>query len=211
MVAVLVGTLGFIFWQNFMKSSTDSVSKIESSQSSGDSSNSKQVSDKNLLKLDSVTLSMPDKWTAETGADKCPPYLSCVIGALVTPGEKLPTRYGNGNEFFNVWIGVYKNQDGHTAKEWLENDLQLGVGSGDVKASEESINGYDAFFRQEQYSGDGTEIREMHYVIAAEGKAVHIKARTYEPGMLNDGSEVGDFRRFEPEINALVKSITFKK
>jgi hypothetical protein len=158
------------------------------------------------LKLDGgkVSFTLPGSWTYKKqpgcigfSADDA----DCREVVQITPGENLPTRYGDGTEYFHIYIGTFDNPEDRPAQDWLD-----GIGTGDVTNSQQSVNGYDTYRRIEQYNGDGTTIRELNYAFAVNGKVVRIKARTYEPGERN-GQTVGDFRKFEPSVDALAGSI----
>ncbi len=171
-----------------------------------------KTSGTNILSLDngSVTFTLPDSWTFESGENICHKFMgdainpNCLDVAVIAPGIKLPTRYGNGTEFFHFNIEVDKIIDNFDIKS------TFGLGTGIVKKSSISINGYNTFFMSEQYEGDGTVVREIHYAFSIHGKIVILTARTFEPGREDDGTPVGDFRQFEPLITSVANSVKIK-
>jgi hypothetical protein len=196
------------------KSTNDVLNSVDkSSNIQTPVSKSSDAKNNNILKLanNKVAFTLPTTWAYQTGSDKCKGNLTadltCIEGAVVTPGTKLPTRYGNGTEFFYISVSVFNNPHKSTAQTWLEQDFQHGTGTGILEKSSAPMNKYDTYYMIEQYTGDDTTIREMHYVFSVSDKAVYVVARTYEPGKLDNGASVGDFKQFEPQITAMAKSV----
>lgn len=214
-IIAFVGVAGLVGWRVWEASQKQNQPTATTSpqQTQEEAPTAKE----NTLTLASqkVTFALPESWTYATGGDKCRRNvamgdITCLEGAVITPGAELPTRYGNGTEFFHIYASVYQNASRTGAQQWLENTMQEGTGTGDVTTSADKINGYDTFYRLEQYDGDGTIIREMWYVFVADAKAIVLNARTYEPGKLDDGRAVGDFRQFEDAIRTVAKSIVVR-
>lgn len=164
------------------------------------------------LANDTVKFILPQSWTFVKGLDECIKdealgYI-CYDGAAITPGDKLPTRYGGGTEFFDIQVSVFENPSRVDGKTWLVGDI---VGDDYVVDSSNSpINGYDAYYRKTTYNGDGTTIVEVQYVFTSGNRAVLMYARTYEPGELADGTKVGDFRKFEASIAGVAQTVVIK-
>lgn len=205
----VAGLIGWRVWDSMQK-------KDQATTQQPDKAPATATIKQNTLSLagQKVTFTLPESWTYVTGDDKCRRSVSlqatCLEGAVITPGAQLPTRYGDGTEYFYVYVSVYENSANVGPKQWLEDVAGEGTGSGQVTTSSDSINGYDTFYRQEQYDGDGTTVRQMWYVFTADSKVVVMKARTYEPGKLANGTAVGDFREFEAPIQAAAKTIVIK-
>lgn len=169
----------------------------------------------NLLKLasNSILFTMPEKWTYASGTNNCRGNVSanieCIDGASITPGESLPTIYGDGTggDAFHISVSIFTNPTGHDPKTWFQQDWQEGIGTGKVTTSDTPINGHASFYRLQEYSMDSTSLRELDYAIAVNNWIVLVHARTYEPGARSDGTQVGDFRKFEPQITTMVNTL----
>ncbi len=208
LVLVAVGFGGYYVWHtNHKPKATTSAASSATKKSSSIATNA------NILSLASgnVSFTLPSSWTYTKGSNQCLMFATadstCIEGATITPGAKLPTRYGNGTEFFNIQVSIYQNPKQDDAKTFLETDMQEGVGTGNVKTSSDSVNGYNSFYLWQQYDGDGTSVREIDYSYSAKSMDVVIYARTYEPGTLDNGTKVGDFTQFESAIADMAKSI----
>jgi hypothetical protein len=214
-IAVIIGGTGWFVWNAQHatdKIYTDSTTDTPASKKTNQKEETTKKDNLLTLATNKVTLVLPQTWTSTQGKDQCRMaatvnHLICLEGATITPGEKLPTRYGNGTEFFDIRVSVYENPNHYSAKKWFEEGLDEGTVGSDTEESSAPINGYDAYFRQTQSDGDGTTIREINYSYAVGDKAVVLHARTYEPGELSDGTKVGDFRKFEPQIKEIADSI----
>lgn len=217
---VVAGALAYGGWRVWQGRTTRDSKQAQNKPSDDNSSKSGAESEKtkpiNSLELDGnqVSFVLPKSWTYIKGNTHCRGNatvdIRCLDGAVITPGEKLPTRYGNGTEFFYIQVSVFENTKNSNAQTWFEEDFHEGIGTGDVQKSTTSINGYDTFSRTLQHDGDGTTIRSLDYAFSVKGRVVHIHARTYEPGKLKDGTPVGDFRKFEPAIIEMAKSVKIK-
>lgn len=214
-VLVAIAVSGYIIYHRHTKKDDTSTDSSRTSRSKDLKSSQKDgAATTSTLDLagGKVSMVLPKSWTSVKGDNYClgnaTANVSCVEGARITPGVKLPTIYGDGSEFFYISVSVFDNPKQSSAKEWFENDFQAGVGSGKVQTSSAPINGYDTFYMQQQYSaGEGVPIREMDYTFSVNGKTVLVHARTYEPGRLSDGRAAGDFRQFEPQIAEMAESI----
>lgn len=201
LVIALVGTLGFVFWQN-------SVNKKDSVDNAAQTDNSTEKSTPEIITktftIDSVTFDTPKSWSKE---GESPIPSNDLIGSVkLLPGEKLRTIYGDGTEYFYVTVSTYRNSKNLTPQEWLTNDAGnprggLGIATNDDTESTSKINGYDAYSRNIVNS----EYQDVNYVLSSDSKIVYIQARTYEPSSKLPG--VGDFRKFEPAIKSLVESV----
>jgi hypothetical protein len=190
-VVVVLGALAFVFWNNSTQPQTNS-NEQEREKVSGSNK---------VFTIDNVSFSTPKTWTQDSQpTDKTMSLL---------PGEKLRTIYGDGTEYFHVYVGVYANPNKLTPQDWLINDAGNGLGGQGVLANSDTesntkINGYDAYYRNtvnEFYE-------EVNYVLSASDTLVYIYARTYEVSA--DLPGVGDFRKFEPAIADLAESVTIK-
>ncbi len=214
LIIVLLGSAGFAAYrvqqanqkarQADGKESIDKQSKTESKKEDLKTQELKLADNK-------VSFAIPNKWTFLKGPDKCrgnaTSEIKCIEGATLHPDEKLPTRYGDGTEYFFIYASVFENPNQSSAKKWLQEDFTEGSPFDNDKTSEESINGYSTYYWEKSYDGDGTSIKEFYYVFVMGNKSVLLYARTYEPGQLSDGRKVGDFRKFEPQITEIAKSI----
>lgn len=209
---LLVG--GYFVWQRNKDDDKSNTNKTNNTSQGNKSSDSKKQEQPNALALDddSVKFTLPESWTFTKGEAACNKDESlgytCHDGAIITPGEKLPTRYGNGTEFFNINVSVFDNPNHSDAQDWLLGDTQTPYGL--VDSSKASVNGYDSYFQKTSYDGDGTTVGEVQYVFTVGDKAVLVYARTYEPGTLNDGTKVGDFRKFETSIAEMAQTVVIK-
>jgi len=209
LVLTLVALIGLAGWYVWSKNQEDKTPTSDTKKQTHTAKKQSVLDENNVLRLasDSVALTLPEKWTYEVDTEGyCPMSatgdVDCIEGAWVLPDEKLPTIYGSGTEHFGVRVGVYNNTHQRSPQLWLEQDFDGGLApAGDV-VSHARINGYDAYF----WKTSSSEITEINYVIAHENKVVYINTRTYEVEVI-DGKTVGDFRKFEPQIDALVKSI----
>jgi hypothetical protein len=171
--------------------------------------------DRQEIKLadDKVSFKVPKNWSNEgvgcTSSQSAYRHQEYEDSALLLPGEKLPIKYSEGTEFFTIPVCVFRNKDNLSAEKWYS-DAELGIGAAAPTnrdtTSTESINGYDTYYHKQVTS----DYQEVHYVLAAHDKLVYVKARIYEPGQLAD-KPIGDFRKFEPEIAALVKSLSISE
>ncbi len=213
LILIVVGLIGFVGWYVYhAKNNTDkTLTQANSSSSSVKPQKTPKTTQSVALASNSVTFDMPLKWTFEKGSDKCRAFVTsnvtCIDGADISPDEKLATRYGNGTEFFHFSVSVFENKNNTDAKGWLLNEYQDGLPDSDDANSISKINGYNSYYVEKTYDGDGTSVREGYYVLVANEKSVVVYARTYEPGELSDGSKVGDFRKFEPQIKTIAESI----
>jgi prepilin-type N-terminal cleavage/methylation domain-containing protein len=215
-VLVIVAVLavsGFLVWQR----NKDDGSKKTDTKTSQDQTKEEdnQAKEPDYLSLaEGVRLTLPEGWTYTKGDDNCLGSVTsdvvCREGAFITPGTKLPTRYGNGTEFFYIGVSAFDNSRQSNAQTWIEQDFDAGGADNDDITSREAINGYDAYYWKKLFSGDGTNIEEVNYAFTANDKAVLVHARIYEPGTLNDGTKVGDFRQFESEIAAMSRTIVIE-
>lgn len=201
LIIALVGTLGFVFWQNFLnkKDSADNVAQTDNSSKESTS----EVTTKTFT-VDSITFDTLKSWSKE---GESPIPSNDLIGSVkLLPGEKLRTIYGDGSEYFYVTVAAYRNSENLTPQEWLTHDAGnpyggLGVATTDDTESISKINGYDAYFRNTVNS----DYQDVNYVLSSNSKIVYIQARTYEPSSKLPG--VGDFRKFEPAIKSLAESV----
>lgn len=213
-VVALIGFVGWYAWHSKKQANNKTPEETNSATStnSGQETKEEQKTTKNItLADDSVTFEVPVKWMVEKDTNKCPApptaTAHCVEGVSIFPDERLSTRYGNGTEFFRFTVTVFENKNNTNPQSWLLNEYGDGpLDSGDA-TSNDKINGYDGYFVEKTYDGDGTSVHERYYVLGAKEKTVVIYARTYEPGQLLDGTEVGDFRKFEPEIKKIAESV----
>ena len=222
-IVVIIGGASYLVYNSQKKTnqSLDNANNsltnaAQASQKAAEEKDQADESQMNVLQLanNSVSLTIPKGWTYVSGTDKCRSYagtdLECIEGSIVTPGEKLPTAYGDGTEFFYIYVSVHNNTKNLGARKWLEDGLESGIGTGDIKESSVSINGYDTFSRVQQYGDGGNAIRELDYSFVVGSKAITVHARTYDPGELSNGDSVGDFRKFEPSIADMVSTIQVK-
>jgi len=211
LIVVLVVAVGSWYLSTRSASKSDETATVGADE--GHKKASQEVTGGSILQLagKTIRLTLPEKWTHTQGTDECPANatvdLVCLEGAIITPGTQLPTRYSNGTEYFNVQVGVFENAAHRVAKDWLIQDFDDGESSDQDIVSSTAINGYDTYYRKKKMSGDGTTIEEVSYVFSRKSKVVLIKARVYEPGTLADGRQVGDFRKFEPAINQMARSL----
>lgn len=212
-IAALVVTAAIAFggWYVWQKNGDDKTDKSNNSQVSKEEPPLTGESSYLSLTSSNVRLTLPKDWTYTKGSDQCrrsvTSDIKCEEGAVIIPGAKLPTRYGNGTEFFSINISVYENPQRNNSQDWLTYDLQEGATSETGTSSRNPINGYDTYYWKYSFSGDSTEVEEVYYAFTKEDKAVLIYARIYEPGVLNDGTQVGDFRQFESAIANMAKTI----
>lgn len=217
-LAILVlGVVGFAgYWvmnKNKDKTASDGSNTASQSQSDMEKAQPKQTSSNVSLKLanDKVQFEIPKDWTI--GKSKCVDSPgaapACIDGATLVPGEKMPTIYGNGTEFFTVYTQVYDNKDNKSAKQWFEGVYGGSMSSGSDKASSDKINGYDTYY----YRQLDTSYDEISYVYTASGKAVLVSARVSEKHFVSDGSgkvdASSDFTKYVPEIEKMAKTIKF--
>lgn len=212
LIAVVLTVVGFGGWYVWSRDNNQDIAQENTTYTS--SSNKEGQETENKLELnDTVSVLLPDNWTASLvkgsacymTVDTDPNKAPCVVGGTLLPDEKLRTKYGDGSEYFTVQISLYENSDNMLPKLWLQEKL---LNDGDTSfendsISAEKINGYDALYARTT----GTVYDEVWYIITANAKTVLITARTYEPAMLEDGSTIGDFRKFEPQIKAIAESI----
>lgn len=168
----------------------------------------------NLFTLDKgkVRFIIPESWTADEKYvnSVCRSFVTdestqCIEGVALYPNSKPRTRYGDGSEFFYVHASVYKNPNKSDAKTWLETDFHDGAGSATIiDSSFVSSNG-----RSTYYLKHDSGYQEVKYIDAFKDKVVYLYARTYEPATLANGTQVGNFKDYEPQIKELAKSITF--
>lgn len=202
---------GWWVWERNRNYETDSGSN-STSQSSNDQSDNEKESNVLSLANGAVLLTLPDEWPYIKGSpDYC--YInvtsditSCEESAIITPGVERATQAG-GPDYFGIGVSVYENPRQSIARTWIEQDLNEGSASNTDVTSTASINGYDTYYWKKMYSGDGTSFEELYYVFLARDKAVLIHARIYAPRTLDDGTQVGDFREFEPAIAEMANSI----
>jgi hypothetical protein len=214
-IVLVVAVAGFSGWLVWHKNhDTKKTANTNNSTSNKDASSTEKKG--NILSLvnGDVKFTLPDKWTFVKGEDNCrgnvTADVTCLDGATITPGEKMSTRYGGGTEFFNITVSVFSNPKHSNAQTWIENDFTEGIATGNDVTSDASINGYDTYYWKKIYDGDGTTVNEVSYIFSVNDKAILIYARTYEPGILNDGTKVGDFRQFETSISNMVKTAIIK-
>jgi hypothetical protein len=204
LVIALLGALGFIFWQNFIHK--EPVVTKESTKNTSPSVSTQTDTKKSTI--GNVTFNTPKNWSQDDVSEgiKSNPAL---VGAMnFLPGEKLRTIYGDGKEFFHVRVAVYKNEKNYKPEDWFINDAGSNIGGEGVLSnndteSKEKINSNDAYYRNTV--NDSYE--EVHYVISKGDTLVYIYARTYETSA--DLPGVGDFKKFEPAIAELAKSVRF--
>lgn len=156
-----------------------------------------------------VTLAIANNWSNDgTGCVKqAPAYemFDYVDSTEILPGEKLPTLYGNGTEYFTIRVCVFNNPKNLSAKELLEQSS--GFSSSKDETSDMPINGNEAYY----FKQNTDDYQNVDYLIkGSSGKFVFVTARTYEPGKTKDGSVVGDFRKFESQIKDMVSTISIK-
>jgi len=195
--------------KNRSPNATDtSQSSQQKSETKTDTENSQDIT----LADNQVNFRVPKSWSDEgvgcTSSDTAYLRQEYEDSILLYPGEKLPTRYGEGTEYFNIRVCIFANKDNLSPETWYT-DGSKGIGASQPSrrdtVSRDSVNGYDAYYHKQVTS----DYEEVHYVVTANDKIVYVVARTYEPGQLAD-KPVGDFRKFEPDIAALVKSLSIK-
>jgi hypothetical protein len=199
-----MGALGFIFWQNFIHK--EAVVTEGFTTKTPTSVNTEK--DTKQLTIGNVTFDTPKNWSQDMSIESVPD--STLVGAMsFLPGEKIRTVYGDGNEFFHIRVGVYKNQKNYTPEDWFINDGGSGgiggqgILSNDDTESKEKISTNEAYYRNTVNSS----YEEVHYVIGRGDTLVYIYARTYDTS--DDLPGVGDFKKFEPAIAELAKSVMF--
>lgn len=213
-VVIAIGLISIVGWSVWKQRTT--TNKTEASNSSVNQTNVEQQPSTKSFKLasDTVSLEVPQLWTREgTGCSKVAPAFEnqeYLDSTAIIPGEKLPTKYGNGDEFFTINVCVFGNKKKLSAYDWYEDASVGGIGegipSGEDKSSKDPISSHGAYYHKRI----NTEYEEVNYVLSAEEKIVYIKARIYEPGTSPDGKAVGDFRKFESSIEQIVKSVDIK-
>jgi len=213
-IVVVLGFVGFIGWSVWRQRTKTKIEapKAQSTQKEEDKPDSSMKTFK--LAGDLVTLEAPLSWTKEgEGCSKSAPAYSeqdALDSIAIIPGEKLPTSYGNGTEFFVIRVCAFSNKKNLSAQDWYSDASKGGIGegvpSGEDQSSKDSINSYDTYYHKRINS----EYEELNYVFSAHGKIVYIKARTYEPSTSSGGKTVGDFRKFETSIIQMTKSLSVK-
>ncbi len=216
MIALLLGAFGlgiYLFLEN-QKLRSDALNKDSKIRSLSDENstlrgenrpNNQNETQTFTLDNNKVSLKASSTWTKD---ETFKPTLSgALIDAMrLIPGEKFRTIYGGGTEYFTINVSVYKNEKNLSPQEWLANDAGnpaggIGLLTEKDQESNAKINGYSTYFRKVI----NNEYEEVHYAIASEGRIVYITARTYDT--TPDLPGVGDFRKFESDINKLAQSV----
>lgn len=208
-VVLILGAAGFAGYRVLNKNepTTNNSSNTTSSQSGPKQEESQYSS----LKLadEKVQFAIPKAWIL--GKSNCidspGAAPNCVDGATLTPPEKMPTIYGDGTEYFTIYVNVYDNPGNKSAQMWFEETYMGGLPNEDDEVSNENINGYDTYyFRQIDTSYD-----EIRYVYSADNKAVLVMARIAEKHSASDGSgrvnNSSDFTKYIPDIEKMVKTV----
>lgn len=203
-IIAVVGTAGYLVYKGNLKSTTPSKTTTAVKKAPVDAF---------ALASEQVTFNAPTGWTKDgigcikdSAAYGSTEYLD---STALLPGEKLRTVYGDGTEYFHVNVCVFGNSHNLSPEAWFNGEPGgLGAGGGGYPStkdvtSKDSINGNPAYYIKFVVSEH--EYDEVHYVIAAKDKIIEVSARTYETN--KDLPGVGDFRKFEPAIKALVNSI----
>lgn len=212
LVILLVAVLGFAGWRVWQDQNEESNTSQQSSDTPKEIRPVESTTKELSLADESVTFKTPTSWTKDgTGCIKNTAQYSSqtyLDSAALLPGEKLPTIYGNGTEYFHVNICVFENTKNLSPEEWYSDagagGIGMGVGSGNVKSSDEAINGNPAYYRK-----DMPDYETISYVVAAKDKIILITARTYDTS--EDKPGVGDFRKFETAIKELAHSVQIKE
>ncbi|MFO0781692.1 MAG: prepilin-type N-terminal cleavage/methylation domain-containing protein [Candidatus Saccharimonadales bacterium] len=204
-VAIIGGTAYYVYHtsqqtdKNLKNASNDADFAKKKKEASAKSEKTMALASK------SVMFKVPSSWTndgvgcvADSAAYSNQKYIDSVA---ILPGEKLPTIYGSGTEFFHINVCVFENPDNMGPKEWLQNSVGAGTGFSGDESSEEKINGYSAYYQKTK-----PDYEEVSYVLTGKGKIVLVQARTYETDKKMPG--VGDFRKFEQHIKSMVNTIT---
>ena len=216
-VVALIGVAGFIVYKNQTKISPDSAKSSttnveEKTPPIASTSDVPQTDIDMTLASSSVAFKTPKTYNndgigcvKDSAAYDNQEYLD---STAILPGEKLITVYGSETEFFHINVCVFNNKNNLSAKDWFEGSyVDGGIGEGTGSSQDESvstdINGNPGFYRKTK-----TSYEEVNYVVAAKGKLILVKARTYETDDKVPGA--GDFRKFEPAIKELANSITVK-
>lgn len=208
-VLISIGAIGYYLYNRAnhdeapIASSQNAQQIAESSQQAKEADMPKELS----LANDSVIFTLPNTWTFTQGTEECRHEDDCVSAANITPGEELPTRYNKGKDHFKINISVYKNPDKMNAQQWLESGMGEKVIEGEVNELNETVNGYNAYYRDLSYEKNGATIRQVEYSFTKGLQAIVIYARTFDTGVLPGGRSVGDFRKFESDIDEMARSI----
>jgi hypothetical protein len=209
-VILILAVIGGAGWQVFANNDNTDTNNNPSNNSQ---QNNEEVPAANKLVLanGSVEFTLPKDWSYTKGDENCMGNVlsdsNCIEGAYVTPGAMLPTKYGNGTEFFNISFSVFEYSGENDPKNWLQYDFSDGgVTNRDIE-NFTSINGYDTYYRKTI----NDTYHEIAYVFSGVKKMILIVARTYEPAKLKNGQEVGDFRQFEQPLEDVVNTIKISK
>lgn len=212
LIAVLVlGAIGFAGYRVLNKNEPTAENTTASQPDTNKSDHKQEKSQYASLKLvdEKVQFDIPKAWVV--GRSNCidspGTAPSCMDGATLTPPEKMPTIYGDGTEYFTVYVSVYENGDNKSAQKWFEEVYVGSLSSVGDKVHHEKINGYDTYyFRQIATSFD-----EISYVFSAEGKAVLVAARVSEKNFASDGSggvtNSSDFTRYIADIEKMTTTV----
>lgn len=166
---------------------------------------SQSTNDNEIITLASgdISFSTPESWEPEgigCFKDGIPwsgqVYLDSVS---ILPGEKLRTIYGNGTEYFEIYVCVFENTENLTAEDWYTG-VGFGVGTGGDERLASTLNGYDYYFYKQN-----SPYEQVNYVLASNEKVVLVWARLLETDDSLPG--VGDFRKFEQPISEMIESI----
>ena len=206
LILAIIGFGGYYVWhsqKSIDKTNADTLKASQSSASTASTSSSKKI----LFANGTISLKLPIGWQEGGGdalnncqtsnTDRGSDGLPCLGGEVLFPAGSAT----NPNNLETIHVSTYTLVGSSNPKQWFFDDFwgSSGAAPGDT-AQNLKINGYDAYYYEQNNSTDGAYIDE-NYTIIHNNKVVYLWSR------IKEASSNSDFTKDKPLIKDLAYSV----
>ena len=158
-----------------------------------------------ILSQGKISFYLPENWQEKKSSEACQApatsAVECIESTTILPND---SPRNSANEPFEVNISVNKVVGDKSVKDWFYEDYLVAVETDEH--SNESINGYDTYYRKQTTESN----IDVWYVFIKDHLATVVYSRVSETHFKPGGNEIDEHKdntNYLPELVAFVKSV----